>query len=551
MRSLRKILTQWGDRRNQAYIFRPSANLATPALLAALVLFAASCKVGPDYATPPAKVAGQWTQSPSAGNGAPGAADLYWWRHFDDPVLDQLVEAAHRNNRSLQAAGVRVLEARARLNKSIGELFPQQQGISAGVNYSRLSDGLVDRIPGINPDYLSDQILFAADWEIDFWGKYRRGIESDRAAYYGSFAAYEDALVTLTADVAASYVSIRTSEELVRVAQTNAYLQRESLRIASAQFDAGETSQRDVQQARTQLFQTEAQIPRLEESLSHTRNGLAVLLGETAEEVRQRLVIPRGIPVAPPTIAAGIPCDLLRRRPDIRAAGFAAASQCALIGVARANMYPAFSLAGEFGFRGNNEAGSSLTDMFTWQGRALNAGASFFFPVFNYGRLLNQVRVQDAQFQEAILNYQNAVLLAQQEVENGLATFANEQRAVTLLTEAATAARRSAQLAMIEYKGGQVDYTTVLTAEQAQLAVEDALVTARGNVVQGLISVYRALGGGWEMRDGDDVLSEEVKAEMARRTDWGKLLEPSSHIPQQRVEAGEPIDDGSRAGAPL
>ncbi|HEY5913560.1 MAG TPA: efflux transporter outer membrane subunit [Verrucomicrobiae bacterium] len=509
-------------------------------LATALALTAASCKVGPNYIAPSAKVAAQWSQNAALTNAAAPAGDAYWWRQLGDPVLDELVQTAHRNNLSLQAAGVRVLEARARLNKTIGNLFPQQQGVYGGVNYSRLSDGLTSRIPGIDPNFASDQILFAAEWEIDFWGKYRRGIESDRAAYLGSFAAYEDGLVTVTADVAATYVQIRTLEERLHVARRNAELQKESLRIASAQFKAGETSERDVQQANTQLAQTEAQVPRLEECLSQTRNGLAVLLGETTEEVQRRLTTPRGIPVAPSTIAAGIPHDLLRRRPDVRAAGFAAASKSALIGVARANMYPSFSLAGEFGFKGNNEGNSSLADMFTWEGRALNAGANFFFPIFNYGRLINQVRAQDAQFQEAVLNYQNTVLMAQQEVENGLATFANEERAVALLTQAANAARRSTELAMIQYKGGQADYTTVLTAEQAQLAVEDALATAQGNVVQGLVGIYRALGGGWELREGGDLISEEVKAEMARRTNWGKLLEPAQHLPEQRVERSWP-----------
>lgn len=479
---------------------------------------------------------GTGLKPPPLTNRLSGAADAHWWRQFADPVLDQLVEVAHRNNLSLQSAGVRILEARAQLNKSIGNLFPQQQGISGSVDYSRLSDGLVSRIPGINSDYVSDQVLFAATWEMDFWGKYRRGIESDRATYFSSFASYEDALVSVTADVAATYVNIRTTEERLRVAQTNVVLQRESLRIATARFRAGETSERDLQQAATQLAQTEAQIPLIEQALDQSRNGLAVLLGETAGELRPRLAVPGGIPAAPAMVAAGIPRDLLRRRPDIRAAGFAAASKCALIGVARASMYPSFSLAGEFGFSSNNEGNNSLSDMFTWESRALNAGANFFFPLFNYGRLINQVRVQDAQFQQAILNYQNTVLKAQQEVEDGLVAFADQQRSVSQLAGAATAARRSTELATIQYKGGQTDYTTVLTAEQAQLAVEDALASTQGNVILGLISVYRALGGGWEMRDGNDVVSDEVKAEMARRTNWGKLMEPAQHLPQERVE---------------
>jgi len=493
---------------------------------------AASCKVGPNYSTPTARVAGQWQATPALTNQAYGTAEEFWWRNFKDPVLDQLVENAFRSNLSLQVAGVRILEARARLNRSIGNLFPQQQTLSDQVTYSRLNDGVVTKIPGVNRDYFSDQLLFAASWEVDLWGKYRRAIESDRASYLGTIATYDDALITLIADVASSYVNIRTLEDRLRVAHTNLVLQQESLRLATARFEGGETSQRDVEQATTRLAQTEAQIPRLEQALRQNKDALAVLLGLTPDEIGRHLTGPSRIPSAPATVAAGIPRDLLRRRPDVRAAGLEAASKSALIGVAKANMYPSFSLAGEFGLTGNNEANNSLSDIFNWESRALKTGAGFVFPVFNYGRLINQVRVQDAQFQAAVLHYQNTVLKAQQEVEDGLAVFANEQRAATLLGQAAAAARRSTDLAIVQYKGGQTDYTTVVTAEQNQLSVEDSLASTQGNVVLGIIAVYRALGGGWQIRQGHDVLSDEVKAEMARRTDWGRLLEPAHHLPR-------------------
>jgi outer membrane protein TolC len=161
----------------------------------------------------------------------------------------------------------------------------------------------------------------------------------------------------------------------------------------------------------------------------------------------------------------------------------------------------------------------------------VNAGAGVVFPIFNYGRLVNQVRVQDAQFEQALLNYQNTVLTAQQEVENGLANFANQQTALVSLNQAAAAARRSTDLAMIQYKEGQTDFTTVLTAEQEQLNVENDVAVTRGNVVLGLISVYRALGGGWQIRAGHDVVSDRVKAEMAQRTNWGRMLVPANHLP--------------------
>jgi NodT family efflux transporter outer membrane factor (OMF) lipoprotein len=518
---------------------------ALPLVLASLALLAASCKVGPNYTTPPSKVDSQWQASPVLTNRACGAAEEYWWRNLDDPVLDRLIESAFRNNLSLQIAGVRILEARAKLNKSIGNLFPQQQDLSGQVAYTRLNDGVVTSIPGINRDYVSDQLLFAATWEIDFWGKYRRAIESDRASYLGTIASYDDALVTLLADVASTYVNIRTLEERLRVARRNLELQQETLRIATAQFKAGETGERDVQQATTQLAETESAIPHLEQGWMQYKNALALLLGLTPGELDPHLAGPSRIPVTPAALAAGIPRDLLRRRPDVRAAGFEAASRSALIGVAKATMYPSFSLAGEFGLTGNNEADNSLADMFNWESRALKAGAGFVFPVFNYGRLINQVRVQDAQFQQAVLHYQNTVLSAQREVEDGLAAFGKERQIVASLERAATAARRSTALAIIQYKGGQTDYTTVVSAEQNQLSVEDSLASNQGNVVLGIISVYRALGGGWQVREGHDVIPDEVKAEMARRTDWGRLLEPKHHLP-----AGVGADAGTQTQSP-
>lgn len=504
----------------------------------ALAVLAVSCKVGPNYATPQANVAGQWMENTAVTNRLFAGSDVYWWRNFDDPVLNELVTVACRQNLSLQVAGARILEARARLNKSVGNLFPQQQGVSGQLDYARLNDGLVSQIPGINPDYLSDRALFAANWEIDFWGKYRRGIESDRAAFLGTVASYDDAMVTLIADVASTYINIRTLQERLQVEARNLETQQESLRIATARFNAGETGELDVQQAKTQLAQTEAQIPLLNEALSQSRNGLAVLLGARPDEVSRQLNGPERIPVVPTNVAAGVPRDLLRRRPDVRAAGLQAAAYSAQIGVARANLYPAFSLSGEFGVSANNEFNQSLSDMFNWQSRALNAGAGLVMPVFNYGRIINQVRVQDAQFQQAVLNYQNTVLAAQREVENGLASFANQQKVLASLTRAADSASRSSELAMAQYKGGQTDYTTVLAAEQAKLNVEDAVAGTKGNVALGLIAVYRALGGGWEIRGDNDVISEEVKAEMARRTDWGRLLEPSRHLPGTSPETG-------------
>jgi NodT family efflux transporter outer membrane factor (OMF) lipoprotein len=494
--------------------------------LALPLALSTSCLVGPNYKTPKSDVASQWIPSPAAAPTPLNAADAYWWQVFQDPVLNELVDTAYQNNLTLQIAGVRVLRARAQLNKSIGNLFPQQQGISSAVTWNQVNTP-------VTVNRADDNLLFAATWEIDVWGKIRRSIESDRAVYLGSLASYDDALVTVIADVASSYVNIRTAEERLRVAAKNVETQKESLRVASVQFKYGETSELDVRQAMTLLAQTQAQIPNLENSLRQAKNGLALLLGETPDLIDARLGGTGQIPVAPAEATVGIPKDLLRRRPDVRAAGLTAASQSALIGVAVAQMYPAFSLSGAFGVASTNLGAYTLADMFTWQNRVAQAGASFFFPIFNYGRLVNQVRVQDAQFQEAVLNYQNTVLKAQQEVEDGLSAFYTSQEALTSLDTAATAAVRSTQLSLLQYKAGETTYTTVITSEQSQLTIEDTVASTKGNVALGLIAVYRALGGGWELRGDRDVVSDEVKDEMARRTNWGEMLEAAKHLPKE------------------
>jgi outer membrane protein TolC len=217
-------------------------------------------------------------------------------------------------------------------------------------------------------------------------------------------------------------------------------------------------------------------------------------------------------------------------------AGLQAATQSPRIGVAIADMLPSFSLTGGFGSSASNIGSASLADLFNWQSKVVEAGGSFVMPIFNYGRLVNHVRIEDAQFQMSLLNYQNTVLKAQAEVENGLSAFDQGRRTMILLDEASASAKRTTELALVRYQQGQADYTTVLIAQQQQLAIDNAAVSSHGSAVLALISVYRGLGGGWQLREGGDVISAAVKAEMARRTNWGKMLEPSRHLPDSSPE---------------
>lgn len=494
-------------------------------------LMLASCMVGPNYTTPEARIQGKWKKRQGVSDRPSAFADSTWWRQFNDPTLNQLVDVAYRNNPSLQSAGVRILQARAQLNETIGNLFPQKQNLvlsTRGNLVSNPSDFWTPLESGQN--FLASQALLSVSWEIDFWGKYRRQIQSDKASYLATVAAYDSILVTLISDVASTYVNIRTLQDRIRVTKENVLQQYKGVEMAEARARAGQVGQLDVAQARAQLAQTQAQLPALQDALQRSENGLGVLLGETPAQAEGRVSRGGRIPSAPASVAVGIPIDLLRRRPDVRQAGLEAASQSAKIGVEFAKILPSFSLNGSFGYSTGSES-FSFSQIFNWQQTLLNSAGSLVVPIFNYGRLINQVRVQDASFQRAILHYQEVVLNAQREVEDGLSAFTQGKNRVAHLETAVAAANNACRLAAAQYEAGTTDYTTILTAEKQRLAVEDALAETRGQVAIGLITIYRSLGGGWQMRSGGDVISDETRRQMAARTNWGTLLEPSRHLP--------------------
>jgi NodT family efflux transporter outer membrane factor (OMF) lipoprotein len=494
-----------------------------------LMLTITGCiQVGPDFEPPTAAVSDQWMEQGDPRVDSTRTIDESWWTVFDDDILDRLIDTAYKQNLPLLSAGVRVLQARAQLAVAIGQFYPQTQQAFGSIDYNRRSA----RAPfqtGASADlleYWQNQIGLQAAWEIDFWGRFRRAIESADAALLASIATYDDVLVSLTADVATNYVQIRTLDERLQIARNNTEVQRESLNIAEIRFRGGTTSERDVQQARTVLASTEASIPQLEAALVQTKNALSVLLGMRPSPLEDLLAGSKAIPVAPPQVAVGIPAELLRRRPDIRAAELQAAAQSAQIGVAKADLYPAFSLTGNFGFLASDWGTYDLSDIFLAKSRTFSFGPSFQWNILNYGRIVNNVRVQDAAFQALITNYQNAVLTAQREVEDGLIGFLNAQRRTELLELSAAAAKRSQDLAVLQYREGITDFTTVLTAEQNLLQQQDALAVSRGDIPTNLIRTYRALGGGWEIREGQDLVPSQVREAMQRRTDWGGELAP-------------------------
>jgi NodT family efflux transporter outer membrane factor (OMF) lipoprotein len=348
-------------------------------ILLIVLLLACGCfKVGPDFEKPGAEVMPNWLEAGEYPQVTTKAEDYRdWWRSFNDPVLDKLVQTAYLQNLSLQIAGVRVLEARAQLGVAVGELYPQSQKASGSLQKTRLSETSPLSGPGTPGNFTVSQIGLSASWEIDFWGKFRRAVESADASLMAAMADYDNALVSLTGDVANSYISLRTVETRLSIAHQNVSVQKKSLQIATARWKGGTTSKRDVEQAQTVLEGTEASIPTLESQWRQTLNVLSVLMGMPPSDLKDLLGSKSEIPAPPPQVAVGIPAELLRRRPDIQSAEWRAAAQCAQIGVAKANLYPAFSLSGNFGLQASDVPPFVLGRMFDWRSRTGSSASSF------------------------------------------------------------------------------------------------------------------------------------------------------------------------------
>lgn len=494
----------------------------------ALVLKLAGCTtLGPDFTPPQTPVPTDWLVQDDALFGeSPAQAD--WWKVFNDPVLDSLIQTAYEQNLPLQVAGLRILEARAQLGIAVGNRYPQLQQAVGSVTAVELSKNSPNFIPLTDDSFTNYQVGFDAAWELDFWGRFRRGIEAAEANLAVSVADYDNALVSLTAEVARAYVNIRTLEERLTLARTNIGLQQESLRIAQVRFDNGATTELDVQQATTNLANTQALVPVLLKSLRQANNGLSILLGMPPADLTQRLGGSGTIPVVSAEVAAGIPADLLRRRPDVRQAESRAASQSALIGVAEADLYPSFSLLGSIGYQTSDTFNSSAGDLFDSDSLFFSAGPAFSWNILNYGRIRNNVRIQDARLQQALVNYRNTVLTAYQEVEDARVAFIQSQQESKFRATSARAAARSTELANIEYREGSVDFQRVVDSERSRVTQQDEWTSTRGDIALNLIAMYKALGGGWEMREGQAFVSEENSNEMAERTNWGDLLEPAA-----------------------
>ncbi|MGB5541320.1 MAG: efflux transporter outer membrane subunit, partial [Gammaproteobacteria bacterium] len=457
----------------------------------------------------------------------------FWWRHFNDPVLNRLIELAKEQNPSLRIAGLRILESRAQLGIAGSTLYPQvQQGSGAATYVNTRNHGGV--VADDSQSFVSYQAGFNIGWELDFWGRFKRGIESADAAFFASIADQQDVQVLLNAQVADLYFGYRTTQLRIAIAKENAAIQKRSFEITSRIYQSGGDSELDVQQAKTQYLATLSTIPGLEVTLNKTRNALATLLGRAPGDLPE---LASGVQDLPSTSSTGIPvipASLLMRRPDIRSAAAKIAAQSAQIGIAEADFYPAISLLGSIGWSGSTLDGSPDTS-------TLGIGPALKWNLFDHGRIENNVRLQDARLQQLIESYQNTVLQAAREIDDAAVSAVKTAEQQLLLNQSVDAAERALSIADTRYREGYADFQRVLDAQRSKFAQAERALINHGSHISAVIGLYKALGGGWMATPVEGLIPEDTRNRMQQRTDWGDLL--SAPLPMN------PVNPSASSGA--
>lgn len=488
-------------------------------------------KVGPEYATPPAPVAEDWIDGNDVRLHEQTDDLSTWWAVFDDPTLNDLMVDAYQQNLTLREAGFRILAARAQLGIAFGNFFPQSQTMNG--SYQR----------AVLQQIYSQQWTYGFNmaWELDFWGRFRRAIISADASLDASIFNYDDILVTLVGDVASNYVQIRTTQRRIQLLENVIKVQQDVYNFISERLKAGFRGVTDLDkaQAESDLRQSQAQVEQLQIDLRQTENRLCTLLGIPAVALGPRLNAgPKtGIPIPPDYAVVGVPADLLRRRPDVRRAERLAAAQAEQIGIATAELYPAFTITGSIGWQNANLA--NLIEPGSFIGAV---GPSFQWNVLNYGRLVNNIRLQDATFNALVTSYQNTVVDASAEVENGIVTFLRAQRREDLLNQSVGAAYRALAVIVGQYEAGVggVDFNRYAVILQSLIQQQDTWAQSQGQIGQGLIQIYRGLGGGWQIRLNGNV--DDLRALPPVDAPDAEIIappvpEPDRPVPQKKTSS--------------
>jgi NodT family efflux transporter outer membrane factor (OMF) lipoprotein len=474
------------------------------ALAITLTSWLAGCAVGPDYRTPQLKLPDGFIAASEARNAAaPGQATIdpaSWWRALNDPQLDSLIDRAIRANPSLEIALTRLQEARTFEAAVTGQALPvldasagAARGTGSNLARGRASAPLISATDTKGLDHINYVVGFDAAWEIDVFGRYRREIEAARYDTQAAAAARNLVLVTVVADVARAYLDMRGLQTQLAVLRQNIRTAQKSLDLVQARFDRGITNELDVTLARRQQATLQAQLEPLAAQIKAAQYAIAVLLGQFPEDLAKELAKPDLIPQVPEKIDAGLPLDLVRRRPDIQEAERRLAGATARVGVATANLFPRLALTGGVGYQGQGLGVTPATNQFIW-----SAGVAAIWPLLDFGVLDAFVDIADLRTHELLINYKQTVLRGVQEVDGAISTYAAQQDRLRNLAEALAASQRAVSLAQQRYDRGLTDFLNVVDAERQQYDLEEQYAASQTAVAEQFVVLYKALGGGWE-----------------------------------------------------
>jgi NodT family efflux transporter outer membrane factor (OMF) lipoprotein len=467
------------------------------AMILAIGMFPGCKPVGPDYIAKVPALPDAWEEQINLKLAKEPTTDLEsWWGIFNDPVLDSLIEKAKANNKNLKIAYSRMLEARANVAGVSGKKLPEVS-TDLTISESKVSDdgSLAQVAPdgGFKPQSLFS-VGMSATWEIDVFGRVRRSVEVAGMEYQVSVEDYYDIMVILMADVALNYMDVRSYQQLIINTELSADIQQESLELAQFRYEMGLTSYLDVLQAKSNLAETKASIPTYRTEAFFAISRLAVLLGTTRDSLNNELFEPDNIPKPDANIAMGLPTDLLRQRPDIRAAERDVAKYNAKIGVATADLYPTFALSGFLGF-----SSRSVTNLFSVPGLNWGASLPISWNIFNRKRIRANIAMNEQKTQQALLNYENIVLQAYAEVEDALVSINMQNERYTYLSEAVNSSQEAVSIVGDQYDSGLTDFQNVLDTERSMFRQQNHLIESEKSIVTNVILLYKALGGGWEV----------------------------------------------------
>ena len=470
-------------------ISKPGRLLPFFSLLLISFLLTACKTVGPDYSPPEMRTPAVWQDEVAGVIGDEQSEKeilARWWTTFNDPVLSGLMERAVEGNLSLKQALNNVRQARIQRGITDTDRFPSVNSSgSVGRSYS---EDMTGDFTGTN----SFRAGLDASWEMDFFGGVKRSLEAADANLQATLESYRDALVSLLAEVALNYIEVRSYQSQLLVAESNLRSQEETYNITKWRYEAGLTTGLDMENADKNLEQTRSQIPSLKSALEQAKNRIAVLLGSEPGALDPDLDEYRPVPVAPSEIALGIPADLLRRRPDLRKAERELAAQTARIGIAEAERYPKISLSGNIGL-----SALALGDLLSSDSLSTGVTSGISWPVYNAGKIMKNIEIQWAAQEQKLIAYKALLLTALEDVENAMTSYSYDLARRESLLKASESAKQAAEISRAQYSSGLADFQSVLEAESTLLTFQNNVVQSDAQILKDLISLYKALGGGW------------------------------------------------------